>query len=108
MRLGLETIVNCSLNDTQWLQATLPTRDGGLGIRRVVSLASSAYLASAASTLELQTAVLAADVSVPDRYVAALLKTRRDTLPAIVDPLPARQSVWDRPLIEVDKAALPD
>src|SRR6218665_3725239 len=49
------TLVNCSVNDLQWLQATLPIRDGGLGIHRVVSLPSSAYLASAASTLGLHT-----------------------------------------------------
>src|SRR6218665_327234 len=35
MRSGLEAIVNCFLNDHQWLQAMLPIRDGGLGIRRV-------------------------------------------------------------------------
>ena len=52
IRSGLETIVNCSLNDHQLLQAVLPIREGGL--------ASSAYLASAALILELQTAILAA------------------------------------------------
>jgi hypothetical protein len=35
MRRGLENIINISLNDIQWLQATLPIRDGGLGVRRV-------------------------------------------------------------------------
>src|SRR6218665_1304456 len=50
-RTGLDSIINCSLSDLQWMQATLPLKDGGLGVRRVVSLASSAYLASAASTL---------------------------------------------------------
>src|SRR6218665_806533 len=46
LRQGLESIVNCSLNNHQWLQAALPIKNGGLVIRRVVSLASSAYLAS--------------------------------------------------------------
>ena len=45
----LSTILNVDLdNDSAWLQATLPVRAGGLGIRRAVQLASSAYLASAA------------------------------------------------------------
>src|SRR6218665_3713462 len=57
-RAGLESLVNCSVNDLKWLQATIPIRDGGLGILRVVSLASSAYLASAASTLGLHSAIL--------------------------------------------------
>jgi hypothetical protein len=103
MRSGLQGIVNCSLNDHQWLQAALPIRDGGLGIRRVDSLASSAYLASAASTLELQTAILATVEAAPDAYVADLLEARQDTLPATIDPLPIRQSCWDQPLIQKDK-----
>ena len=104
MRSGLESIVNCTLNDIQWLQAALPIRDGGLGLRRVVSLASSAYLASAASTLELQAAILAACPAMPDQFMTELLSARRDTLPTTMCPLPVRQSVWDRPLIERDKA----
>jgi hypothetical protein len=35
MRIGLEAIVNIRLSDIQWIQATLPIRDGGLGIRRL-------------------------------------------------------------------------
>src|SRR6218665_4209188 len=68
MRSGLEAIVNYPLNDHQWLQAVLPIRDGRLGIRRVESLASFPYLASAASTLELQTAILAAVLAAPDQH----------------------------------------
>jgi len=44
-------IFNYVLSDDQWLQASLPIKDGGLGIRRVPSLATSAILAAAASTL---------------------------------------------------------
>src|SRR6218665_2792275 len=32
IRRGLENILNISLNDIQWIQATLPIRDGGLGL----------------------------------------------------------------------------
>src|SRR6218665_3879458 len=85
MRSGHEAIVNCSLNDHQWLQAALPIRDGGLGILRVKSLASSAYLASAASTLELQTASLAAVLAAP----IIMLVVRQDTVPMTIHPLPA-------------------
>lgn len=106
MRTGLESIVNCTLNDIQWLQAALPIRDGGLGLRRVASLASSAYLASAASTLELQAAILATCAAMPDQFMTDLLSARRDTLPITMCPLPVRQSAWDRPLIEKDKAEI--
>jgi hypothetical protein len=104
MRSGLEAIVNCTMNDLQWLQATLPIRDGGLGLRRVASLASSAYLASAASTLELQAAILVAAAATPDRFMSELLEVRHNTLPTTMSPLPVRQKTWDRPLIEKDRA----
>src|SRR6218665_1868507 len=68
MREGLERIINISLNKHQWMQVSLPIPDGGLGLRRVSSLASSAYLASAACTLELQSAILTKCTTVPDAY----------------------------------------
>ena len=36
LRSGLTSITNCALDDSAWLQSSLPIRDGGLGIRRVV------------------------------------------------------------------------
>ena len=47
-----------SLTDDQWRQASLPVKNGGLGVRNAGMLASSAYLASAAATLHLQNAIL--------------------------------------------------
>jgi len=49
---------NVDLNDDQWLQASLPAGDGGLGIRSAEMLAPSAFLVSAASTLLLQQSIL--------------------------------------------------
>ena len=57
LRSAIERITNSDLSDTQWLQASLPVRDG-LGVRRVASLALPAFVASAASTLPLQDAIL--------------------------------------------------
>jgi len=54
LRKGIGTICNLDLTDIQWLQASLPVTYGGLGVRRVSSLASSAFLASAAATDTLQ------------------------------------------------------
>ena len=65
LRSGLSSILNVELNDIQWLQASLPVRHGGLGIRSAYMLAPSAFLASAASTQDLQQSIL------PD-YVSAL------------------------------------
>jgi hypothetical protein len=63
---GLSRITNTDLNEVHWLQASLPVRVGGLGVRRVASLAIPAYLASAASTLELQSSLLANCQVLPD------------------------------------------
>ena len=64
--------------------------------RRVSSLAYSAYLASAACTLELQSAILTKCTTVPYAYFEEVLAARHDTLPAVIDPLPVKQGEWDR------------
>ncbi len=49
LRSALSSITNVHLvDDRAWLQATLPIRQGGLGIRRATQLAPSAFLACAA------------------------------------------------------------
>jgi len=50
LKQAIQRITNSDLSDLQWIQASLPARDGGLGVRRVSSLALAAFLASAAST----------------------------------------------------------
>src|SRR5207245_6547442 len=66
----LSSVLNVDLDGPQWLQATLPVRDDGLGIRRAEQLAPSAFLASAASSNLLITSKLPASVaSVGDRWV---------------------------------------
>ena len=46
VRIGLIIVTNNRLQDSSWTQATLPVRQGGLGIRRTAELSFSAYLAS--------------------------------------------------------------
>ena len=58
LRRGLSVITNTDLTDIQWTQANLPARAGGLGIRRVATLASSTFQASATSTHDLQSRFL--------------------------------------------------
>ena len=50
LRSNVSYIANVDLTDQQWTQASLPIRDGGLGIRRVSALALPAFLFSAANT----------------------------------------------------------
>ena len=58
LKQAIQRITNSDLSDVQWMQARLPVRDGGLGVRRVSSLALPAFLASAASTQTLQDDIL--------------------------------------------------
>ena len=58
LKSALSKITNNALSAHSWIQASLPIKDGGLGIRSVVSLAPSAFLALAASTRDLQSLIL--------------------------------------------------
>src|SRR5579872_4741119 len=58
LRKAICSIANVNLTESQWLQASLPIRIGGLGVRSVSSLAPSAFLASAAGTSALQELIL--------------------------------------------------
>ena len=57
-RKCITDVININMNDNQWTQATLPVKDGGLGIRSVTVLAPSAFLASAAGILRIQNDIL--------------------------------------------------
>ena len=60
MRQGLSSILNVSLSNDQWLQASsLLVQNGRLGVRSAGMLSSSAYLSSATAKLSLQNAMLA-------------------------------------------------
>src|SRR6218665_2486532 len=113
IRRGLENILNVSLNDIQSMsvstifnpiQATLPIRDGGLGVRRVSRLATSAFLASAASTKSLISAILSKE-EWGDAHLDELLEARKNTQPSSAESI-WKQKMWDRPLIESDKAVV--
>jgi len=96
-----------TLSDSQWLQASLPIKFGGHGIRRVTSLALPAFLASAESTLLLQDEILGGLQSLPDELVESL----RCRWVSSYGPLPSgqlasKQSSWDRPGLLVDSTAV--
>jgi hypothetical protein len=77
-RSALCKICNITLSDNQWIQASLPVRAGGLEIRRVTSLAQSAFLASAVATRELQDQILQSNSLMTDYVVEKCLFTWRD------------------------------
>src|SRR3954470_21266615 len=89
--------------DLQWMQASLPVRNGGLGIRRVASLAPSAFLASAAKTLDLQVLILTRCSTIPDQSVVALsaLWSSTHNLPCPSQPSASKQLSWDAPPVSL-------
>ena len=57
-RKCITDVININMNDIQWTQATLPVKDGDLGIRSVTVMAPIAFLASAKGTLRIQNGIL--------------------------------------------------
>ena len=106
LRFGTTRITNSSLTNRQWLQASLPIKDGGLGIRRAVSLAFPAFLASAASTRALQDTIFGQLSVAEDPFVTEYVARWSSMLSVPTPPAPAafKQSAWDRPGINADWA----
>ena len=104
LRSVLSTILNIDLGlDTAWLQATLPVRAGGIGIRRAVQLAPSAYLASAAGCSELVSQILPSYLlETPDPNINPALSiwSQDHADPPPTAPSSSRQRIWDAPKIE--------
>ncbi len=98
------TNIHFSPDDPAWSQATLPIRLGGLGIRRAVQLAPSAFLASAAATRDLVQDILPGHLSslpTPDVDQALLCwREGHPTNPPVNDAAKIQRS-WDFPRVAV-------
>ena len=103
LRDAIHHITNSNLSDIQWLQASLPVKDGGLGVRRVSSLAIPAYVASAASTLSLQAEILPGCTCSDNSFLQEYLSVWSSSFSTVPDTLPGKQPFWDRPGIQVDR-----
>ena len=103
LRDSLSATLNVDIDDNRWTQASLPVRWGGLGVRGITLLAPSAYLASAASTMELTSTLLPARLRViEDSGVASAMSTwtRLATSSTALmstppQPLSSAQRAWD-------------
>ena len=104
LRSALCCICNVTLTDQQWLQASLPVRAGGLGIRRVSSLAPSAFLASAAGTRDLQDLILRRTERTTDAIFDSCLASQLSKFP-MLPPSGSdagKQHAWDKAVIEAE------
>jgi len=107
LKLALSRITNNTQSDSQWLQASLPVKFGGLGIRRVTSLALPAFLASAMSTRLLQDEILGGLQPLPDELMESLKYRWASSYgPLPSGQLASKQLSWDRPGLLVNSAAV--
>jgi len=82
------------------------TAHGGLGVRRVSSLAIPAFLASAASTLPLQDDILSLCPCATGTFLDQYLSIWSSSAGPPPDPLPGKQSFWDKPGLLTDGALI--
>ncbi len=109
IRDSLSATLNVELSDDRWRQASLPVRWGGLGVRSVVSLAPSAYLASAACTSELKSSLLPAHLrEVEDNGVSISLSAWRiqSSSPPPSSTSSSTQKNWDDLCCKVEAETL--
>jgi len=84
----------------------MPIAHGGLGVRRVSSLGIPAFLASAASTLPLQDDIISLCLCPTDSSLEQYLSMWSSSAGPPPDPLPRKQSFWDRPGLQTDRARI--
>ena len=106
IRDTLQSILNVTLTESIWQQATLPVRNGGIGVRLATQVALPSFLSSVASSSELVLQLLpprlhSSSGSNDLLFTAAVdlwrQQTGRDQLPEFI----VTQTAWDTPLVEV-------
>ena len=107
-RSNIFHIANVNLTEMQWTQASLPCRNGGLGVRRASSLALPAFLASSCSTRSLQDCILKCTAASNSHYFEQYV-TLWSSNYGFSEPLDAdahSQCNWDKPNVDAEFANL--
>ena len=104
LRRVLSVITNTDLIDIQWIQASLLFSAGGLGGLPCCYTASSAFLAFAASTLDLQSQLQFNCHPSPDPYVDSAIRlwTSSHNIPMPDNTSAIKQHAWNAPIIAAD------
>ena len=110
LRSILSDILNVDLaSNNAWLQASLPVRVGGIGVRQATQLAPSAYLASATGCLDLIRQILPPHFQGhSDPYVddAVTAWSQGHSQPPPSSPAAVRQRAWDSIKVEATYSLL--
>ena len=99
---NISHIANVVLSDVQWIQASLPIKADGLGIRRATSLALPAYLTSTTSTASLQDLFLIRSVAAADKYYTLYSSNWSSAYNQSFPLDAAAQRAWDEPIVKDD------
>jgi len=113
LKTTLCAALNVELTEGGWLQASLPVRWGGLGVRSAALLAPSAYLASAASTLDKVISLLPIRLhAIADPSASVALRLWQAAAGTSITPPAAElsklQRAWDEPCCRRIATALLD
>ena len=106
IRETLQLILNIELSDSAWNQATLPVKNGGIGIRLAKQVALPAYLSSIASSdqliLQFLPARLHSTAGSNDQLFTDAVDTWRKRAGGMELPqLAINQKAWDMPLVGI-------
>jgi hypothetical protein len=110
IRSTLQSVLNISLSDESWEQATLPVANGGLGIRRATDVALPAFLSSVAGSQSLISRLLPQNLldmsgTRDPSFTAGISEWQSRTGSTSVQaPFATEQKVWDAPLVSGQEA----
>jgi hypothetical protein len=102
---ALESLLNIQLEETAWLQASLPVSRGGLGIRRTQDLCYSAFLASVKGSSDLISA-LVPGLTESDPLRSEAFASWSTLCGSADEPTSPLQKFWDAPVLERKSEAL--
>jgi hypothetical protein len=103
IRSTLESIINISMSDITWDQASLPVSRGGFGIRKATQVALSAFLSSVTASQPLVAQLLPlnlldrAGTNDPTFVAAVLVWEARTGSESVQLPFATEQKCWDEP-----------
>ena len=101
LRDALSAIVNCNMNESQWRQARLPVKHGGLGVRSALDIALPAYMSSLISTKSLTDELLSNYTGNPSETINIdNLMTNWSEEFGVIPQKPESQKNWDEPNIK--------
>jgi hypothetical protein len=108
VRETLCTVLNIDLDDSQWRQASLPVRYGGIGVRSAMDIATCAFMSSFTSTAKLRAAILSPEEFVMNSDLLAAVQKWSNLANREAPPMNTalQQSQLDKAITESNVAQL--